>query len=236
MLFEGTGKYFWLIFLVFFIVYITVKICLAHIFKSARVSSMKAFIPFYCRLVLTDMLDLKRTVFYMTLIPFVNLYYYYIIIGKLLEAYNMNSKEAIYFILIPMYKFPELVFKNPQFILHLYDNTESFIQNENILFKKEETVSEIKPEIANIKVGPNDSENAVQNNNQGLYNADTVFSNSSLEPDERKETTIEAKEEIKEKEVSPINTNDSRPKVCPNCGTKLEPTAKICFFCGQQIS
>lgn len=223
-MFEGTGKYFFLIFLITIVVYTTVKICLAHIFKTAKIPSWKAFIPFYNKLLLVDKLDLKREVFYMTLIPFINLYYYYIIIGKLLEAYNMNAKEAIYFILIPMYKFPELVFKRPQFMLHMYDNTEAFIINEKMLYEKE------SPNQTNIE-NYNPEVNKISDN---LYTQDNVFSNSSLEPDERKETIVEAKEEIKEEE-KPINIQDGKPKVCPKCGTKLEPSAQICFFCGTQV-
>ena len=80
MIFEGTGKYFWLIFLIFFIVFITVKICQTYIFKTMKIKSWKAFIPFYNRLLLIEKLDLKKSIFYKTLIPFANLYYYYIII------------------------------------------------------------------------------------------------------------------------------------------------------------
>ena len=224
-MFEGTEKYFWLILIIFLIVFITVKISLAYIFKSAKIPSWKAFIPFYNRLVLTDKLDLKRSVFFMTLIPFVNLYYYYIIIEKLLEAYNLNSKEAIYFILIPMYKFPELVFKRPSFMLHMYDNTEAFINNEKTLYEKE---SIVEPSQENSLEGQNEMPN--------LYAADTVFSNSSLEPDEKKETIIEAKEETKEETVNPINIASDKQQVCPNCGTKLEQSAQVCFFCGAKIS
>ena len=226
MIFEGTGNYFLLLFLVFFIVLLTVKICEYHIFKSAKLPAWKAFIPFYNRMMLTDLLDLKRSIFYKTFIPIGNLYYYYIIIGKLLEAYNLDKKEAIYFILIPMYKFPELVFKHPQFMLHMYDETEEFLLNQKSLYEKDvEEVKEIEKEEKVVgQVGYN----------QMPEENDTVFSNSALIPDERKETIVEAKtEEVKEEK--PINVNDSKPKVCPNCGTKLEPTAKVCFFCGTNV-
>ena len=36
-MFEGTGKYFLILFLIFFIVYLTVKICLSKLFKESRV-------------------------------------------------------------------------------------------------------------------------------------------------------------------------------------------------------
>lgn len=241
MIFEGTGKYFLILIVIFLIVFITVKICLAYIFKTAKIPRWKAFIPFYNRLVLTDLLELNRSVFYKTLIPFANLYYYNIIIKRLLEIYNMDSNESIYFLLIPMYKFPELVFKKPKFTLHLYDNTEEFIHNEKTLFEKKsekDNTNEKDHETSQTVINPSSYNQVgldVQNTNQNIYNADTVFSNSSLEPDERQETIVEAKKEVKE-ETSPISTMDNRPKVCPNCGTKLEPTAKICFFCGKQIS
>ena len=244
-MFEGTGKYFLMLFIVFFIVYLTVKICLGKIFKSAKLPVWKAYIPFYNRLVLTDLLDLKRTVFYKTLIPFGNLYYYNIIIKELLKAYKLDPKDSIWFILIPMYKFPELVFKNPRFMLHMYDDTEEFISNQNILFEKESNVpkeiniNETKPNTVNqseVIINPNtynQMNNEIKEENIN-YTNDSVFSNNSLEPDERKETIIEAKKEEK-KEEKPIITDPGKPKVCPNCGTKLSPAATTCFLCGTKI-
>lgn len=246
-MFEGTGKYFLMLFIVFFVVYLTVKICLGKIFKSAKLPVWKAYIPFYNRLVLTDLLDLKRTIFYKTLIPFGNLYYYNIIIKELLKAYKLDPKDSIWFILIPMYKFPELVFKNPKFMLHMYDDTEEFINNQNILFEKENdtpkeiNLNEIKPNTANqsgVIINPN-TYNQMNNQrvNQFDYvneNKDNVFSDSSLIPDERKETIIEAKKEEK-KEEKPIIVDSGKPKVCPNCGTKLSPAATTCFLCGTKI-
>lgn len=244
-MFEGTGKYFLLLFIVFFIVYLTVKICLGKIFKSAKIPSWKAYVPFYNRLVLVNLLDLKKSLFYKTLIPFVNLYYYNIIIQELLKAYKLNPKESILFILIPMYKFPELVFKNPKFILHMYDDTEEFINNQNILFEKE---SNNQPQIQtqqnqnNIVINP-DPYNQIQNvvNEEppvNLYtteNTENVFSNQSLEPDERQETIIEAKVQEQKTEQNPIFVDTSKPKVCPKCGTKLAPTATTCFLCGTKL-
>ncbi len=244
-MFEGTGKYFLLLFIVFFIVYLTVKICLGKIFKSAKIPSWKAYVPFYNRLVLVNLLDLKKSLFYKTLIPFVNLYYYNIIIQELLKAYKLNPKESILFILIPMYKFPELVFKNPKFMLHMYDDTEEFINNQNILFEKE---SNNQPQIQtqqnqnNILINPG-SYNQIQNvvNEEppvNLYtteNTENVFSNQSLEPDERQETIIEAKVQEQKTEQNPIFVDTSKPKVCPKCGTKLAPTATTCFLCGTKL-
>ena len=148
-MFEGTGKYFLILFMVFFIVYITVKICLGKLFKEAKLPVWKAYVPFYNRLVLTNLLDLKKSVFYKTLIPIGNLYYYNIIIKELLKAYKLNPKESIWFIIIPMYKFPELVFKHPKFMLHMYDETEEFINNQNVLFETnhKKTIQAPEPQI-----------------------------------------------------------------------------------------
>lgn len=241
-MFEGTGKYFLILLAICFIVYLTVKICLAKLFKEAKVSSWKAYIPFYNRLVLTDLLDLKRSVFYKTLIPFANLYYYNIIIKELLKAYKLDPRKSIWFILIPMYKFPELVFSNPKFMLHMYDNTEQFITNQNVLFEtdqnKPQTVKE-EPLQNNINqsvvINP-ESYNQIQNQMSNPYNLanDTVFSNKSLEPDERQETVIEAKKQ-EVKQEKPIVVDNSKPKVCPKCGTKLSPAATTCFLCGTKI-
>lgn len=254
-MFEGTGKYFLMLFIVFFIVYLTVKICLGKLFKEAKLPVWKAYVPFYNRLVLTDLLDLKRSVFYKTLIPFGNLYYYNIIIKELLKAYKLDPKESIWFIAIPMYKFPELVFKHPKFMLHMYDDTEEFINNQNVLFEsnpKEITpVDNPQPEPvpnpqtpvtkSDVVINP-ESYNQIQNGvtedpQANIYNSgdtDNVFSNNTLEPDERQETIIEAKKQ-EVKQEKPIIIDNSKPKVCPHCGTKLSPTATTCFLCGTKL-
>ena len=269
-MFEGTGKYFLILFIVLFIVYMTVKICLGKLFKEAKIPAWKAYVPFYNRLVLVELLDIKKSVFYKTLIPFANLYYYNIIIKELLKAYKLDSKESIWFILVPMYKFPELVFKRPKFMLHMYDDTEQFLSNQNILFEttpEDLNQSQIPNQTVNqtpnldINQVPDQTTNQVQTPNQvnrvvinpSLYNqidntvkeeppvnlytndgGDSVFLNNSLEPDERHETVIEAKQEVKQEE-KPIFVDNSKPKVCPKCGTKLAPTATTCFLCGTKV-
>ncbi len=261
-MFEGTGKYFLILFMVFFIVYITVKICLGKLFKEAKLPVWKAYVPFYNRLVLTNLLDLKKGVFYKTLIPIGNLYYYNIIIKELLKAYKLNPKESIWFIIIPMYKFPELVFKHPKFMLHMYDETEEFINNQNVLFETnpQKTIQAPEPQIEfaknyktnqaspQLSVTQNDGIINKESNNQMrdsiseepqiyIYNSqsdDNIFLNKSLEPDNRQETIIEAKKQ-EVKQEKPIIADNSKPKVCPNCGTKLSPTATTCFLCGTKL-
>ena len=227
-MFEGTGIYFLILFLILFIVYLTTKVCLGILFKQIKIPAWKAYIPFYGTLILVDILEMKKSVFYKTLIPFVNLYYYKIIIAELLKVYNLNSDEAIWFIIIPMYKFPELVFKHPKFMLHMYDETEEFIVNQNELFESNQKEVKVKPNNYDQIPNPND-----QINNQS-DEQNTVYFNKSLEPDERKETIIEAKNE-KKKEEKPIINDKSKPKVCPNCGTKLSPEATTCFLCGTKL-
>ena len=232
-MYEGIMKYIELFFAFIFVVYIVVKICLSKLFKKAGISGWKAFIPIYGRYVLTKKLDLKVLVFLMTLIPFARYYYFYIIIEKLLEAFEQDTKEAIWFIILPLYKFPELVFRNPEFKLHIYDNTEQFIHNEKSLFET--------PQVEEIKsvdmTGGTIISPAIYNQNNNIetpYN-DTVFSNENLQPDERQETYIEAKVENTNQQTNPINASNLKPKVCPKCGTKLEPTAKTRFFCGTNV-
>ena len=223
MTFEGTGKYFWLLFLMYLIITLTVKISLVSLFKKANIKGWKAFIPFYNKYLLIKTLDLKIKIFFMTFIPFANLYYYNIIISRMLEAFEQDKNDSVLFLIVPMYKFPELALKNPTFKLHLYDATEEFIHNEKSLFENKQNVEELNNTVI---IDPK-AYNQTGNN-------ETVFSNSSLEPDTRKETIIEAKQEIKQ-EVNPITVNNLKAKVCPNCGTKLEPTAKVCFFCGTNV-
>ena len=75
MLMEDTAKYFWLLFLVFLIVYIAVKLSLGALLKRAKEKAWKAYIPIYTTYVLVDLLNLKKTYFWLSLIPFVNLYF-----------------------------------------------------------------------------------------------------------------------------------------------------------------
>lgn len=234
MSFEGTGKYFLFLFLTYIIIVLTVKISLSSLFKKANIKGWKAFVPIYNKYLLIEKLDLNIKVFFMTLLPFINLYYYNIIIQRMLEAFEQDSKESVLFLLIPMYKFPELALKNPTYKLHLYDNTEEFIHNEKSLFEqpKVEEINNVDMS-GNIIINPN-TYNQTGENIENPYN-DTVFSNKNLEPDERKETYIEAKQEEVKQEINPITINNLRPKVCPKCGTKLEPTAKTCFFCGTNV-
>lgn len=226
---EGTGKYFLLLLLFYIIIGLIVKISLSSLFKKANLKGWQAFVPIYNKYLLIDKLDLNKKVFFMTLIPFANLYYYNIIIERMLEAFEQDTKDSIMFLIVPMYKFPELVLKNPTFKLHLYDATEEFIHNEKSLFEKSE-VEEVNNQAT--------SENIIINpsiyNQTPSNNENTVFSDKSLEPDEKKETYIETKQEEKQ-EINPVTVNNLKPKTCPNCGTKLEPTAKICFFCGTNV-
>ena len=230
MSFEGTGKYFLMLFLLYLMIVLTVKISLSSLFKKAGIKGWKAYIPIYNKYLLIDKLDLKKKVFFMTLVPFVNFYYYNIIIEKMLEAFEQDSKESILFLIVPMYKFPELALKNPTFKLHQYDATEEFIHNEKSLFDEQKV-----EEIDNVNMSGNMiiNPNTYDQTGENTYN-DTVFSNKSLQPDERKETYIEAKQE-ENQITNPITVNNLKPKVCPKCGTKLEPTAKTCFFCGTNV-
>lgn len=239
MLLEGTSNYFWGILLIFFIVFLTVKVCLYFIFKSCKISGWKAFIPFYNRLLLVDVLELKSSIFYKTLIPFANLYYYNIIIGKLLSAYNLESKNSIWYILIPMYKFPELVFSKPKFMLHMYDATEEFLTNQEMMYQPQP--EEVKEPVVELSPEPEPEKTII---NPVSYNADavnlnraddSVFVNDSLQPDERHETVVEAKKEEVKEETPIITVVDDKPKVCPNCKTKLASTATTCFFCGAKL-
>ena len=228
-MFEGFGKYFLILFIFYLIIVLAVKISLSVLFKNMSIAKWKAYIPFYNKYLLVKKLDLKMKVFLLTFIPFVNLYYYNIIIKRLLEAFEQNSKDSIMFLIVPLYKFPELAFKNPEFRLHLYDNTEEFIHNEMSLFEKPgENVQETVQTTETI-INPADY------NQTGNNSADTVYYNTDMQPDERKETIIEAKQEEIDEKVNPITVNNLKPKVCPRCGTKLEPTAKTCFFCGSEV-
>ena len=136
-MFEGTFIYFFLLFILYLIINISVRVCIANLLKKAKEKAWKAYIPFYTVYYLVNFLNLKKSVFFMTLIPFVNLYYYNIIIKKLLESYGQDSRESVLYLIIPLYKFPELVFKRPRIITNEYELTEGFIEDSNLLFNKE---------------------------------------------------------------------------------------------------
>ena len=245
-MYEGIGIYFWLLFLIYLIINFVVKYSLSKLFKGAKVSGWKAFIPFYNRIVIIKLFDLKKSLFLKTLIPIFNLYYYYVIISRMLEVYGIDTKEAIWFLIIPIYKFPELAIKNPIYNLHMYDNTKMFIKNEDTLFNSKVDEAVVMPEF-NIEI-PKEVQNNVDALDSSMYNQvsqnqyvqnisgpETVFSNSSLEPDKRKETIIEAKKEEVQEQRNPIYVDNGKARVCPRCKTQLPSTAKVCFFCGTQL-
>ncbi len=255
---EGTGKYFFMLFLVFLIVYVTVKVSLGFLFKRMKELSWKAYVPFYSTLVLVETLELKKKVFWFTLIPFVNLYYYYIIIGKLLEGFKQNPKEAIWFIIIPMYKFPELVFKRPKFALNEYELTEGFLEAQKILFDKpaselpdqinlvdlqkvqEQAEQGVVIEPSSYEQMPNVQEVTASKPPESLNMADSVFTNENLEPDQKHVTYVEVPDETEAKkmseQVSVTPASDGRPKICPHCGARLAPGATTCFLCGTKLN
>ena len=152
----------------------------------------------------------------------------------------MDPKDAVWYVVFPMYKFPELVFKHPKYMLHMYDDTEEFIVNQNVLFEKESDKhinSSANQQTNDVIINPesyNQINNTVNEEPQmNVYNEnDNVFLNESLQPDERQETVIEAKKQEIKPEEKPIVVDKSKPKVCPKCGTKLSPTATTCFLCG----
>ncbi len=260
MLMEGTGKYFLWLFLIFLIVYIAVKISLAVLLTRAKEKAWKGYIPIYTTYVLVCLLGLNKKIFYFTLIPFVNLYYYYIIIKELLKGYGQDVKEAIWFIIFPMYKFPELAFKRPRFLLNEYDLTEEFLETQDMLFNKPEEVKveEVQnatpvsvPTNSNgvvnnpsmliepasyeqMPVNQNDQDNNLQNS-QPKVQTDSVFTNKALEPDKTHTTYVEAKQEVKEEKPIITPAVSGRPKMCPNCGARLAPDAKVCFLCGTKL-
>lgn len=261
MLMEGTGKYFLWLFLIFLIVYIVVKISLGYLLSRAKEKAWKGYIPVYTTYVLVELLGMNKKVFYFSLIPFVNLYYFYLIIKEMLKGYGQNPNEAIWFILFPMYKFPELAFKRPKFINNEYDLTEEFLETQDILFNQhdnEPKVSEVKvPEVkepSSMVIEPNSYEQIPSNmgssfSNNGTFNQansqvnqsgyatqnDSVFTNKNLEPDKTHTTYVEAKQEVKEEKPIITPVASGKPKICPKCGARLAPDATTCFLCGTKL-
>ena len=164
-MFEGTGKYFLIIFLIILVVYMTKKICLYFLFKRSKIAPYKALIPIYATYTLVDMLNMKKSIFYLCLIPVINIFFYYQIHKELLVAFGQDKEEAIWYTLIPMYKFPELVFKKPHFILDEYDLTNEFITSQKALFEKPQEELPYKIDLVNLadKVDEYHAENASRN-------------------------------------------------------------------------
>ncbi len=250
MLMEGTAKYFWLLFLVFLIVYIAVKLSLGVLLKRAKEKAWKAYVPIYTTYVIVDLLNLKKKYFWLSLIPFVNLYYLNIIIQELLKGFNLDPKSSIWYVIFPMYNFPKLAFIKPKFTLNEYALTEEFVKTENILFEKPKEIEEPKVEEAKSVTpveqfiqnkGEDQAPTAAPANNVNLEApneavADSVFTNNLLEPDKSHTTYVEAQQEAP-KEEKPIITPAAtgRPKMCPKCGARLAPDANVCFLCGTKL-
>ena len=199
MLMEGTGKYFGLLFLVFLVVYVAVKLSLAVLLKRAKEDAWRAYIPVYTTLVLVDLLRMDRKYFYFSLIPIVNLYFLNKIIKEFLKGFALNPDDSIWYVIFPMYNFPKLAFMKPHFVLNEYDLTEAFMETEHALYEK-----------------PNNQENEEAQNDEVT---DSVFTNNLLEPDRSQTTYITPKkEEPKEEKQAITPTKSGEPQVCPKCG------------------
>ena len=204
---EGTGIYFWLLFLWYLVIYITVKISLSSLFKRMHEQGWKAYVPVYCRYVLTENLNIKKSIFFMTLIPFVNLYYYNIIIKEMLKAFELDQNESIIYILLPMYKFPQLAFKKPKYKAHEYDLTQGFLETEQMIFtpvsdgsvvSEENAINQTTVDNTNDMISIDQNVNNVpeiDNFTQEQTPQETVFTNENLEQDEHHLTYVEAEKE-----------------------------------------
>ena len=262
---EGTGKYFLIIIIIFLIVYLTVKICLSFLLKKMKEKSWKAYSPFYTTLVLVQTLQMPQKTFYLTLIPFLRFKYYNQIIKKLLEGFGLPSNDSLEYILIPMYKFPELVVKNPHFRLNEYDLTEKFVDSQKALFEKEP--EDLTPEDNNelIQTNNNFTQNIItpneindtnnqnntvwnegskptpqtkeiENHNSFIQNINNDKTNIPKEDTIQNETYIEAKPEKKEEKAIITPINKGKPQICSHCGAKLAPGTTVCFMCGQKLN
>ena len=272
-MFEGTGVYFWLLFLWILAIYITSKVALGSLFKRMNESAWKAYIPFYGVYVLTKILRLKMTVFLMGCIPFINLHYYNIIIKEMLKEFEMNPEESIMFLLIPMYKFPEMVFKKPKFRAHEYDLTRGFVETENIIFtpvndapnqipndinnmistdgtpaninnmvpideNMSNNIPDINPSLQGVTINQEPTFTTPEvNESPSIEGPENVFTNQNLQTDKSHLTYVEAPEEKPEEPQQPTMRalDTGKPQICPNCGTKLAPSATTCFFCGTKL-
>ena len=254
MLLEGTSLYFWLIFLILILIYITKKISLVSIFKKARIKGTNALIPIKYRKDLTEALHLKNSIAYLSYIPIYGIRYRKIILETLLQGFGLNKEDYIYYILFPMYKYPELAFRNVKLIQNDYSLTETFVESENIISGKEKVENNrevnysntinYEPNMVSIDGAESQTKKTYQADeiehyiNQDMFEqADSVFTNQNLEPDKHKETIVEVKEETPKKEksiITPLVNGDE--KVCPKCGAKLASNAKTCFLCGTHLT
>ena len=253
MLFEGTAKYFWMLFLVWLLVYITKKVSLYFIFKKVRMNPSKAFIPVMYRVNLAREIGISPKAAYMSYIPFYGIKYRKEILDTLLKGFSLNTKDSIWYFIIPMYKYPELVFRNVNFVQNDYSLTEMFLESEKALSEVDPNPNDLN-NVQNSNANFNDSifsDNGVMQGTSTPINAyppnmtpvtnqnvnlDTVFTNQNLEPDDRHERYVEAPKEEPKKEkpiITPLETGKNQ--VCPKCGATLTPNVTTCFMCGQRL-
>ena len=260
-MFEGTFIYFFLLFVLYLVIYITVRICIGSLLKRAKEEAWKAYIPFYTVYFLVDMLSLKKSVFYMTFIPVANLYYYNIIIKKLLENFGQDSKDSVLYLIIPLYKFPELVFKKPKYLANDYDLTEGFVEAENILFNKDNkdnkeneqplmtsftddfnqinNISEVNSTVPNNFNQINDvhdinQNNVIDNTQSTLYNSNQSLFNSRNAEVTDSDLNVNARKITHETyvEAEPKEEEKEKPAIVPFA----EGRPNFCPNCGARLS
>ena len=170
-----------------------------------NIESWKAFVPIYCKYELIKLLGLDTKIVFKTLIPIINLYYFNIIIKKLLEVTSNDPVESIWYLIFPMYKFPEMILRNPSF---------NFAQRVEEPVISNQTVDELL-EISDDNVEP-------------LFNVNKdsgVYVPSTNEPQIKEEDELIVNPSQSTETMNTLN-------ICPNCNAILKEKVNTCPTCG----
>lgn len=218
--------------------------CVWIIYQKAGVPGWKSIIPIYNILVLFKLANIPMWMFLLLFIPLVNLYPLYLIYTSLVERLGKKKIYGILLIIFPVIIYPILAFSKSH-VESTYMNLEEEKSPSSVLMdgpiepleampdieeNKEETVEEVPTSFNEISADMVTSNIVAPNLEEPYIEPIEAMIPIHVEDPLTAQQKVQHVEE--EKEVYPdVNIF----KTCPNCGTKVEPSAPTCFLCGKRF-
>lgn len=230
-----------------FIVLIFEIVCTWIVYKKAGIPGWKSIIPIYNIFVLFELANVRKWMFLLLFIPILNLYILYIIYTSLAKRLGKGKVFGILLVFLPFIAFPILAFTKSS-LKSMYMNIEEEFkmeqtplvegpieplgampdieEDDDILFEEESiptSFNEMTPDMvtSNI-VAPTLSEPYLE----PIEALNPIHVVDPLTAQQKVQHIEEEKEVYPDVDIY---------KTCPNCGTKVEPSATACFLCGKRF-
>lgn len=236
MIFEKTGIYWFILFVLFIIVYIFSVKSLALIFKRAEKKKFLAYIPFYNTKILMNITQTDKNLFGLSFIPFYNILIFYKLYINTCKAFNMDINKAKWFLFVPSVYFYELTSpiyaynykeKEPNIFQEIQDSLndkgeqkkeEPKIKEDYSIYLDEEPSAAQPLKVENIHINPNNNNYKINQNNPSVSSIKEIKIDENI-PIIDIDSTPKTKKDIfadnfikEEDEVKIVKTKDQQIK------------------------